>query len=77
MAAQSKAPIVCLISGIGIFIVGIMVYVFLADIKKDKGAAWLIMALGIVFITIAVIWLVVRNNEKKAKEAKAEGIEAR
>lgn len=74
---QSKGPVVCLISGIALLIIGICVYLFLVDIKKDRGPAWLIIALGIIFVTVAVIWWVVREREEKAKEEKANGEEAR
>lgn len=68
---MANKPLIVFLSGLGLLIVAILIAVFLSNEKYDTGPAFIILAIAIVLIFIAVIWyLIERDKKKKTVEEK-------
>lgn len=65
-------PGVLLIAGLAVLVIGILVYYGLKDSKKEPGAGLFIVAVGILFLALGVIWYLVRREETKKPKEKVE-----
>ena len=63
----TKGSTIAILIGAGILIIALLIFLFLASYGKNKGAAYLIAAIGILILFIGIIW---KYSEAQAKEEK-------